>query len=174
VLDPTNNTFGMGVLSRYPLVDPVEFTGPPGIEIVVEAPGGPVTLINAHPAPAAVAAPFRFDPSRRDRQIAQVRDRIDDALERGDVVLVTGDYNVTPTEPAYRDLVAGLRDVHTDAGLGPGWTWRPKRVEPFGIGLLRIDYVLAGPGLDPVSASVHCPPTGDHCLVIARLSAGSR
>ena len=81
-----------------------------------------------------------------------------------------GDFNVTPTEPAYVDLVAGLRDAHTETGLGPGWTWRPKRVEPFGIGVLRIDYVFVGPGLEPVSSAVHCPPTGDHCMVIARVS----
>jgi endonuclease/exonuclease/phosphatase (EEP) superfamily protein YafD len=169
VLDPTNNTLGMGVLSRYPLTDPDEFSAPSGIEITVATPAGPVTLINAHPMPAAIAPPFVFDPARRDREIARVRIRIDAALDRGEVVLVAGDYNVTPTEAAYRDLVAGLRDVHTDAGLGPGWTWRPKRVEPFGIGVIRIDYVFVGPGLEPVSSSVHCPPTGDHCLVLSRV-----
>ena len=171
VLYPTNNTFGMGVLSRYPLADATQFADPPGIEIVVEGPGEPITLINAHPVLTDVAPPLAFDPTRRDRQIARVRERVDEALERGEVVLVAGDYNVTPTEPAYHDLVDGLMDAHTEAGLGPGWTWRPKRVEPFGIGLLRIDYVLLGPDLQPVSSTVHCPPTGDHCLVIARVSS---
>ena len=170
LLYPTNNTLGMGVLSRYPLAGAAPFVNPPGLEVVVEAPGAPITLINAHPSPARLAPPVVYDPARRDQAIARVRDRIDAALERDDLVIVVGDYNVTPTEPAYRDLVEGLRDVHTDAGLGPGWTWRPKRVEPLGIGLLRIDYVFAGPGLEPVSSSVRCPPTGDHCLVISRIS----
>ena len=67
VLYPTNNTFGMGVLSRYPLAAPTPFENPSGVEIVVEGPGDPITLINAHTVPAAMAPPGRFDPARRDR-----------------------------------------------------------------------------------------------------------
>ena len=171
VLYPTNNTFGMGVLSRYPLADATAVRQP-----TRDRDRGRRARRSDHADQRASgsgrrrAHHSRSIPPRRDREIARVRERIDAALERGDVVLVAGDFNVTPTEPAYRDLVDGLMDAHTEAGLGPGWTWRPKRVEPFGIGVLRIDYVLLGPGLEPVSSTVHCPPTGDHCMVIARVS----
>lgn len=35
------------------------------------------------------------------------------------------------------------------------------------MGLVRIDYVLVGPGLRPASASTDCSGIGDHCLVKA-------
>ena len=173
-LVPGGDTQGMGVLSRFPLRDARSYASPAGLEVVVETLGGDVTLVNAHPLPAVIAPPFTFDPSRRDRAIATARGWADAALDRDETVLLIGDFNVTPTEPAYRRLVDGLRDAHTDAGLGPGWTWRPKRVEPFGIGALRIDYVFVGPGLEPVSSSVDCPRVGDHCRVMARIGFESR
>lgn len=168
-LAPGGGTQGMGVLSRFPMRDARSYANPAGQEVVVETLGGDVTIVNAHPLPAVIAPPFTFDPARRDRAIATARGWADAALGRDETVVLIGDFNVTPTEPAYRRLVDGLRDAHTDAGLGPGWTWRPKRVEPFGIGALRIDYVFVGPGLAPVSSSVDCPHVGDHCRVLARI-----
>lgn len=58
----------------------------------------------------------------------------------------------------------GLKDVHVQVGLGPGWTWRPSRLETLGLSLLRIDLMLVGPGVDPVSGGVDCSRSGDHCL----------
>ena len=170
LLYPTNNTLGMGVLSRYPLAGPHPF--------VVRRAWRSWSKRRVPRSRSSTRIRRRRDsrrwslrpraPRPRDRPCSR-SDRRRTGARRS--VIVVGDYNVTPTEPAYRDLVEGLRDVHTDAGLGPGWTWRPKRVEPLGIGVLRIDYVFAGPGLEPVSSSVRCPPTGDHCLVISRISS---
>ncbi|MGZ8673717.1 MAG: hypothetical protein ACXW0S_04845 [Solirubrobacterales bacterium] len=49
----------------------------------------------------------------------------------------------------------------------PQWTYRPDLLEPLGIGLIRIDVALTGPGLRPIAESTRCPPAGDHCAVIA-------
>jgi hypothetical protein len=62
-----------------------------------------------------------------------------------------------------------LLDAHAEAGVGPGWTYRPNALEWLGIGLVRIDLVLAGPGLRPVASSVLCPARGDHRAVRATL-----
>ena len=81
-----------------------------------------------------------------------------------------GDFNTAPTEPGYGRLTAGLRDIHTEIGLGPGWTWRPSSLESLGIGLLRIDLVLLGPGVTPISTAIDCGKPGDHCLVDATVA----
>ena len=106
-----------------------------------------------------------FDAGVRDRSLGHVLERWKAAIARGERMLLVGDFNVAPTEPAYRDLAAGLRDVHVEVGLGPGWTWRPARFEGFGVGLLRIDMAFTGPGLVPRGSAVDCGRPGDHCLL---------
>jgi hypothetical protein len=64
--------------------------------------------------------------------------------------------------------------VHAEIGLGTGWTWRPSRLERLGIGLIRLDMVLVGPGVEPVTIDVLCLSAGDHCAVTARLTLVSR
>ena len=61
----------------------------------------------------------------------------------------------------------GCVDAHGEVGQGPGWTWRPSRLESLGIGLLRIDLAIGSPDLAPVSVVEHCGRTGDHCLLEA-------
>jgi endonuclease/exonuclease/phosphatase family metal-dependent hydrolase len=114
--------------------------------------------------------PVAFDARDRDAALARVRTRIDTLLADGDPVVVMGDYNTAPTEPGYATLAKGLRDVHDEVGFGPGWTWRPSRLESLGVGLLRIDLILAGPGVSPVSTGVDCRAPGDHCIVDASVA----
>ena len=76
-------------------------------------------------------------------------------------MLVLGDYNFTPTEPGYRRLTAGLRDAHAEGGNGTGWTWRMQRLAGTGIALLRIDYVLTSPELDPMGTELRCAVPSD-------------
>ena len=79
-----------------------------------------------------------------------------------------GDINTAPTEPEFARFVAGFADAHAEVGVGPGLDVlaRPA-LEGLGIGLIRIDVVLAGPGLRPITEVEACPPVGDHCLVRA-------
>ena len=109
-----------------------------------------------------------FDPTLRDAALARIRDTI--ATDASDFpVLLLGDINTAPTEPEFGRFTAGYLDAHAEVGNGPGWTYRPNAFERLGIGLLRIDVVLAGPGLRPVDESTSCPSVGDHCAVIATL-----
>lgn len=82
-------------------------------------------------------------------------------------MIVVGDFNTAPTEPAFDRFVAGLVDAHRAVGIGPGWTWRPSRLEPLGIGLLRIDLALSGPGATPTRIGERCDLPGDHCQLRA-------
>jgi hypothetical protein len=109
-----------------------------------------------------------FDPTDRDADLIRFRARVDAAIARGESVIVTGDFNTAPTEPAFERFVAGLADAHRDVGVGPGWTWRPSRFERIGLGLLRIDLALSGPGARPASIVENCCLPGDHCQLEAR------
>ena len=173
-LYPDPGVFGMGLLSRWPIVS-AEFDGDPSlIEAVIDAGGREITVITAHPLAGRISmvgpVPIALGSEKRDQALTRIRARIDAAIARGETVAVLGDFNVSPTEPAFAELVDGLRDAHGEVGQGPGWTWRPSRLESLGIGLLRIDLAIGSPDLAPVSVVEHCGPTGDHCLLEAWFS----
>ncbi len=168
---PRDDVLGLGLLSRHPLSD-VTFEGDPSrLDAIVEVPGGRIWILNVHPLPARMprgplALPVGFDPTLRNAALARISEDIDQALTAGEPVLVVGDINTAPTEPAFAWFTAGLRDAHADVGVGPGWTYRPDLLEPLGIGLIRIDVVMTGPGLRPLKEATRCPPAGDHCAVL--------
>jgi vancomycin resistance protein VanJ len=173
-LFPQAGAWGIGLLSRYPISDAVFQGDPSRLEAVVAAPGGPVRVIVTHPQHAdidqgAYGIPFGYDTSERTVALRSVRQTIDAALAGAQPVLVLGDINTAPTEPAFDRFTAGLTDVHRAVGQGPGWTYRSSRFAGLGIGLLRIDVVLMGPGLRPISEGQRCPPIGDHCAVVSTL-----
>lgn len=171
-LAPNPGVLGVGVLSRYPFTSANTFIDAPGIELVVQTPRGPVTVINAHGEPhpdlgdatvLGVPFPVQFDPSGRNAAIGRLRTRIDAALSGGVRLVVAGDFNTSPSEAEYRVLTRGLRDTHVEVGEGPGWTWRPSRFAILDMGILRIDLQLSGGAIVPVSTSVDCSLAGDHC-----------
>jgi endonuclease/exonuclease/phosphatase (EEP) superfamily protein YafD len=176
-LAPDPGTFGIGILSAFPIVDQEVFEAPAGMTVRLDV-GSDVHLavLNAHPLPGRIGLlprlglPITFDATERDAALSRVRTRIDRLLAGAEPFVVIGDYNTAPTEPAYGRLAAGLRDVHTEIGSGPGWTWRPSSLESLGIGLLRIDLVLVGPGVAPIATAVDCGKPGDHCLVDATIA----
>ena len=178
-LVPRLGVAGIGLLSRHPLVDPVSQTDPVSLQATIAPNIGsaPVTILTAHPYPGRIETvtperiPIGFDPSDRDAALDVLRDRLESAVDRGGEVILLGDFNVAPTEAAFRDLAADMTDAHGEVGTGPGWTWRPSRFEQLPIGLLRIDYVLSSGDLIPVRSTVECPPVGDHCRVIARFAS---
>jgi len=170
-LHPDEGFVGIGLLSRYPIVRADHYAEPSTIEAVLDVNGRPLTVITAHPLPGSISmvgpVPVGFDAGRRDIELRRVRSLVGYAMDRGETVVLLGDFNVAPTEPAYTDLVDGLRDAHVEVGEGPGWTWRPSRLEWMGIGLLRIDLAFSGPGARPVAIREYCDLPGDHCQLEA-------
>jgi endonuclease/exonuclease/phosphatase (EEP) superfamily protein YafD len=165
---------GMGILSAYPMTMDEALRDVPALAARLDRGAeGDLVVINAHPLPGSIGfaggIPIAFDGTRRDQGIATVRERVDRYLADGERVLLIGDFNVTPTEATYGVLSKGLRDAHAESGLGLGWTWRPRSLAGTGLGLIRIDYVLSSPELEPVGTELQCDVPGDHCLLIGRL-----
>jgi endonuclease/exonuclease/phosphatase (EEP) superfamily protein YafD len=178
-LYPDSGFIGIGLLSRHPILRAEHADDPSVLEAVVDVGGQEITVITAHPLPGRIRTagpvPVGFDPGGRDGALRRVRARIDAAIGRGETVVVLGDFNVAPTEPAFGELVDGLRDAHAEIGQGPGWTWRPSSLEWTGLGLLRIDLALSSQDLPPVRVAERCGDVGDHCLLEASFSlAGAR
>ncbi len=174
---------GLGLYSRYPLREAQLLTLAPessfAIRAIVDAPGGAITVFNAHPRNPRVALNTwggsllyvaEFDPTRRDRAVATLAQ----AVQRiqGPVV-VLGDLNLTDRSAAYRQLTERLRDTHRTAGWGLGYTFPvagPGARPGFALPILRIDYVLATPDLQAVTCDTGPPAGSDHRPVIATLA----
>ena len=167
---------GIGLLSRLPLSGIQSYQDPVRVSATALIDGREVAVLAAHPFPggirtvSAIRLPIGFDPTVRNGELATIHRQVEELLETGEVI-VLGDFNTAPTEPGYALLTSGLTDAHVAVGQGPGWSWRPSRLEFLGIGLLRIDLVLTSPGIEPVRSWVDCSRPGDHCLVGATLSS---
>lgn len=171
------DAYDLGILSAYPISNVVRIDDPFTLIVDLNVAGRPLTVITAHPYPGIIQTiqpwhlPVGYDPARRDAAIERLHARIAAQLARGRPVLVLGDFNTAPTEPANGTLTNGLLDVHDAVGEGPGWTWRPQRLEFLHLGFVRIDRVLAGPGVSPLSQAVDCSISGDdHCRLFATVA----
>ena len=174
---PRGDAGGLGLLSRFAIADAFDDRDPPFQNFELELPDGTLTVINAHPFaprfPVGGPTPFplAFDPTQRDADLLRIRATIERALAAGRPLIVLGDFNVTDREPGFGDLSRGLWDAHREIGQGTGSTWRPQELAFVPFGVLRIDYVLGGPGTRPLSVSEDCfPGLGDHCMVVGAVA----
>ena len=171
-----NDVLGLGVLSRFPIESDAVELGPAVQRVQLDAGGHRLVIVNVHPMRGRFAGietrarGIGLDVARRNRDLVTIRSIVDDAIATGASVVAAGDANTASSEPAFDRLVAGLRDVHREVGLGPGWTWRPIRLEPLGFGLIRIDVIVGSPDTTPLAIRETCPRIGDHCLVRAELA----
>ena len=174
VLEPSRGVTGAGLLSRFPITESEFRLNPVRLEARVTLPEGVLVMLVAHPFPGRIRTiggiPVGFDPVQRNADLRLIRARVTELDALGLPVLLIGDFNTAPTDPAFRPLTDGLHDAHAEAGVGPGWTWRPGGLAWLGIGLLRIDLVLSTSELRPTATSIVCPIRGDHCLVAATLA----
>jgi endonuclease/exonuclease/phosphatase (EEP) superfamily protein YafD len=177
VLVPRADVWGMGLLSRLPILAS-EYEYNPATQVIQLdlGDGRRLAVVNAHPAHADIESfgttslPMGLDTAARNAALDVVRGHIDALIGQGLPVVMLGDLNTTASEPAFDRFVSGLREAHQEIGLGPGWTWRPNRLEFLGMGFLRIDHVVVSPQIAPLSSGTACPPIGDHCLVSARVA----
>ncbi len=176
-IEPRDGVKGIGLLSRWEIAS-ARFADQPSRQVAtLSIDGRTLDVVNAHPLHARMAVgprgiPIDYDPAERDSELRRIRDVIDARLAAGANLLVIGDFNTAPTEPAFAPLIAGLHDAHAEVGFGPGWTYGSRFLE-FEVGLLRIDLALGGPGVIPVSIDDDCAGPSDHCLVAATFVIGS-
>ncbi len=175
-IDSQVGVTGIALLSRWPLVKDSAGLDPSREVATLSIDGQTLDVINAHPLHAlmtlgARGIPIDYDPAQRNDQLGFLRGLIDDRLANGTPVLVMGDFNTAPTEPAFARLIDGLHDAHAEVGIGPGWTYGSRFVD-FGFGLLRLDLVLGSPEVVPIDVGEDCVHPSDHCLVHATVRIG--
>jgi endonuclease/exonuclease/phosphatase (EEP) superfamily protein YafD len=190
VLDPGVERAGMGVISRYPLVDtgdtlPGAWIGTPQI-LKLDFAGMQVTVFNVHTISTSLGygGNLRIDPARIEETIrereAQVRTLVAAAEAQGGPVLAVGDFNTGDRSDAYTIATASLADAWSEAGSGLGHTFpgaaTPGSSRPAVVGiripkwLIRIDYIFHSAHWSATDAALG-PWDGvsDHRPVIARL-----
>ena len=156
---------GMLIRSRHPFGD----GGPPQVPALafdtlaarVQAPGGDVLVLGAHPVP-----PWPLSTVRWHAEVAMLVGWSAQA-PRDVPLVVAGDLNGTGDHPVIRRFArAGMADAHEVAGAGRPLTWsRDGGLIP---PLLHLDHVLAR-DLHPVAAGAVDVPGSDHAAVWARL-----
>lgn len=157
---PADNPFGIALLSRHPLRDvkwPRLRAGPPAVQAIVEAPGGPVHITALHTMPPVVGPAGLVE---RDLDIDDIARQ---AAAAGLPAVVAGDLNATAWSSGLR--VAEARHFVRAQGLLP--TWPVPLASVTGI---PIDHVLADRRRWRVVESGRGPDLGsDHRPVYARL-----
>lgn len=161
-----NSQYGTAILSRYPVADVRNTLLPrPGstqqrglLHLRITPFGAPISLYVTHLENTSAAAR-----SAQARSIAQVVAA--DPLPK----VLGGDLNASPASTVLGTLRGQLADSWSAAGSGSGWThpsWAPR---------MRIDYLLYGGGMKPVTAQVVPSAVSDHAAVrtVFELPSGS-
>ncbi|HEX6946623.1 MAG TPA: endonuclease/exonuclease/phosphatase family protein [Acidimicrobiia bacterium] len=162
-LRPEQGFEGWGVAGRFDLEADGQAGWGRGGAFRVDLPGSALNLAAVH----------LLDPMHTPRKVVTVRRRQVEALlewgrsrPQGEPQLVAGDFNASPTWPAYRRLAGHWTDLVAEAG-------RARRTWGFppGVRLFRIDHVL-GSGLRAVDAGVVRVRGSDHAMVVVDLEVG--
>ena len=161
---PSPGDFGVALFSRIPL-DPVEITYftdsvLPWVHAELTVNGRHLSILSYHIWP----------PVSRDR--LETRDGDLDFLAKyvadaEDLVLVAGDFNVTPWSPSYKKMIraSGLKNARRGFGIKPTWAAIPSP-----IALLPLDHVLLSPEIAVKSLRVGPRIGSDHRPLIVDLA----
>jgi vancomycin resistance protein VanJ len=184
-LRPYPSPSGAAVFSRYPLRGAESFrldatAGHWSQRMVVEAPSGPLTLLNVHTriprlcwsqcrGAARLLPTFTADRCRTDvLHLVRLLDEVEGPL------LVMGDFNMTEYSDHYRLVRARLTDAYRAVGRGFGHTFPRLGTFPHGLPvpwpMLRLDYVWHSAHFRPVSAHLGKSGGSDHRPVVVRLA----
>ena len=166
------------IVTRFPILQvdvPGQLPGdvrPMFVKYVLDTPAGPLRVFNIHPFSPRNALVDRdeawtVDVARREAQVAAV---VAASREPGPPFLIVGDTNLPQLSAILRRELGGLNDAFHQAGVGLGYTFPAKR--PW----MRIDRVLAGPGLTFTGTRVGPKGASDHRPLFAELeiSAAAR
>ena len=160
---PGTAVYGNAVLSRWQVLNSevVQLPGREGLEtrsllvctVAVDAGDSQLTFGCTH---------FSYEePGARTAQMAAVAAVL---AQHPEPVILVGDFNTTPGAPELGPLLANLTDCWAAVGDGPGPTC--PAIRPVD----RIDFVLAGAGVVPVSAAVPETDASDHRPVVVDLT----
>ena len=162
IASPRSDNFGIALVSRVPIAGMVFETPPigvPSIDATVTTSGGPIRLILTHPVPPLSEEWWEA----RNTQLAAILRRVRDSEIP---VVIAGDFNLTPTSPAWSQIVgsSGMRRAGWPVGTWPSW------LGPVG---LPSDPILTSPGLSR-GAFAALPGSGsDHRGLVVGLRRSS-
>lgn len=161
--DRDDNNFGIGILSRLPILS-TETLRWPGTPISLEANLGDVRLIATHPYPPIGQANFHS----RNRQLTQLSEHIRNTRDKNRGTVLLGDFNLTPWNANFTDLLttSGLKRAAGRWEFHPTWFARPW----FALGLL-IDHILISDDLTCTEYSIGEDCGSDHRSVLVTLAA---
>jgi len=173
LLAPREGALGYALYSRYPLTGPAALRahGQGGFAQCarLELPSGPLPICNLHLSAPPLTARLRAQEANARTRAAQW-ERVKAFLDMGGKgpALAVGDLNTADHEPLYRRIASEFVDAAGTTALLPGRTFPNPDLAPLGP-LVRIDYVLARGGVQPVEATVGRDTGSDHLLVRAVL-----
>lgn len=183
-LHPALPVHGVGLLSRYPILEETVFSPLDGsmlyMRAVLDVHGVPLTVYVVHPPPPGQAfSPLTYDAERRDAEIAILREQ--HLAHESGPLLVLGDFNMTDQSHAYRTMDRLLDDAFRTAGRGLGFTF-PGNKLPGVPAMLRIDYIWYNTHLtaldartwDSTGSSDHYPVTAAFALWDGRAAQSER
>lgn len=181
---PSASPSGAGVLSRYPLVDPVAFRASDGghwwQRMVVDAPMGKITFFNIHTKIphlrsthrlfGGLRVPLAFHTERRNSEVRRLVAMLDRVTGP---VIMTGDFNMTEHSADHRLIAQRVRDAFKAVGTGLGHSF-PRcgtfpRLFPAPFPMLRLDYVWHSEHFAPAWAYRGQPGHSDHHPIVAGL-----
>ncbi|HML24477.1 MAG TPA: endonuclease/exonuclease/phosphatase family protein [Aggregatilinea sp.] len=170
---PQMPVHGVGLISRYPILEEAPFSALPDsmrhLRAVIDTPGGPVTVFVAHPRPPHGLLPTGYDDSLRDAELADLRVRV--RTESGPVLMLC-DCNMSDQSDAYQATARILHDSFRESGWGLDFSY-PNRLRDLapGLRIVRIDYVWHSDHFTALEARTWTSGgSSDHRPVVARLS----
>jgi endonuclease/exonuclease/phosphatase family metal-dependent hydrolase len=175
-------TRGLVLLSRFPIAgvaerDPSDIWRLDGsgavVRYTVETPLGLLSLTNVHletpregieailETGLAGVPILKAKNAQRELEARLARRWVDASPSA--LRVVAGDFNTPAESSIFREFWGGLADCHSEAGWGFGFTKRTRLIA------MRIDHVLAGPGLACARARTGDRAGGDHAPVVAEI-----
>lgn len=178
---------GMGVLSRYPIVEHNSFKlDEEGLvyqlRVLIDVAGQQIAVYNIHttfpwfrPKPLPLFTDFSI-PTYDDRvRRAEIQQLIKILSAEQHPVILTGDFNFTDQSSDYQALLKiGLTDAYRSAGYGLGFTWPANRTPSVNIWpaipFARVDYLFCTTELTVDFAQVLTKTGSDHLPILIDLS----
>lgn len=185
--DDNGNQVGMGILSRYPIVEAADFKlAEKGLvyqqRAVIDANGKNIVVYNIHTTfpwifwgkdPIFSRFPW---PVYDDRVRREEIEKLVELLEQEEhPVIVAGDFNLNDQSSDYQKLRnSNLVDAYRNAGMGFGFTWPANRTPSVNIRpsipSVRVDYLFHSHDFQSGDAQVLGETGSDHKPILVSLT----
>jgi endonuclease/exonuclease/phosphatase (EEP) superfamily protein YafD len=168
-LPKDTNASGIGLYSRYPLIDARSertcIECQPLIEARVEHPLGIIRVFAIHPLSPTTVERTQW----RDAELASVAER---CAASAFPTIVLGDFNETPFGDAFQSLLrrTGYAETRSAGGFSPTWPAAHEGIEIPSLLRIPIDHIIVSPHFRTNAFAVGPHIGSDHLPIVAQLS----